>query len=68
MLIAIHQPNFLPWCGYFYKMAKADLFVVYDDAQFTRGSYINRCKTSVITLKPAIRDQFKTGHREWPQT
>lgn len=44
MLIAIHQPNFLPWCGYFYKMAKADLFVVYDDAQFTRGSYINRCK------------------------
>ena len=24
-------------------MAKADLFVLYDDAQFTRGGYINRC-------------------------
>jgi hypothetical protein len=23
---------------------------------------------SVITLKPAIRDQFKTGHRDWPKT
>ena len=24
--------------------------------------------SSVITLKPAIRDQFKTGHRDWPKT
>ena len=23
---------------------------------------------SVVTLKPAIRDHFKTGHRDWPQT
>lgn len=42
MLIAVHQPNFFPWIGYFYKMAHADLFVLYDDAQFTRGGYINR--------------------------
>ena len=25
-------------------------------------------RASVITLKPAIRDQFKTGHRDWPKT
>jgi len=25
-------------------------------------------KTSVITLKPAIRYQFKTGQRDWPKT
>jgi hypothetical protein len=24
--------------------------------------------TSVITLKPAIRYQFKTGQRDWPKT
>ena len=23
---------------------------------------------SVITLNPAIRDQVKSGHREWPKT
>ena len=23
---------------------------------------------SVITLKPAICDHFKTGHRDWPKT
>jgi hypothetical protein len=27
-----------------------------------------RMKASVITLKPAIRYQFKTGQRAWPET
>lgn len=50
MKIAIHQPNFAPWMGYFKKMADADLFVYYDDAQFTKSSFINRsniCKRDV---------------------
>ena len=42
MKIAIHQPNFLPWLGYFYKWSKCDLFVMYDDVQFSKGSYTNR--------------------------
>ncbi len=41
-VIAIHQPNYLPWLGFFYKIARADVFVFLDDAQFTKGSYINR--------------------------
>ena len=28
----------------------------------------NRLLTSVITLKPAIHYQFKTGQRDWPKT
>jgi hypothetical protein len=42
MIVAIHQPNFIPWLGYFYKIAHADVFVFLDSAQFTRNSYINR--------------------------
>jgi hypothetical protein len=42
MMIAIHQPNFIPWLGYFYKMACADQFVFADSVQFTKGSFINR--------------------------
>lgn len=42
MTIAIHQPNFIPWIGYFYKMAKADLFVILDDVQHSKKSYTNR--------------------------
>src|SRR4051812_18140902 len=42
MIVAIHQPNFLPWIGYFYKVLKCDRFVLLDDVQFTRGGYTNR--------------------------
>jgi hypothetical protein len=42
MKIASHQPNFVPWIGYFYKMAISDVFVIADDVDFTRKSFINR--------------------------
>jgi hypothetical protein len=43
-IIAIHQPNFLPWLGYFYKIYKSDIFVFLDNVQFTKNSYQNRVK------------------------
>lgn len=43
-VVAIHQPNFLPWIGYFYKMMKSDVFVILDNVQFSKGSFTNRNK------------------------
>jgi hypothetical protein len=43
-VVAIHQPNYLPWLGYFSKMSQADVFVFLDDAQYTKNSYINRTR------------------------
>lgn len=43
-VVAIHQPNYVPWLGYFSKIAKADIFVFLDDVQFTKGGYTNRVK------------------------
>mgnify|MGYP000072967532 CR=1 FL=1 len=40
--VAIHQPNYIPWAGYFYKMLKADIFVVLDDVLHSKSSYTNR--------------------------
>lgn len=40
--IAIHQPNYLPWLGYFAKISAVDTFVFLDDAAFSKGSYTNR--------------------------
>ncbi|MBF0187430.1 MAG: WbqC family protein [Magnetococcales bacterium] len=40
--VAIHQPNYLPWLGYFHKMAEADHFIFLDDVQYSKNSYTNR--------------------------
>lgn len=44
MKIAIHQPNFIPWIGYFYKIIKSDVFVFIDQVQFIKGSNCNRTR------------------------
>jgi WbqC-like protein len=43
-LVAIHQPNFLPWLGYFDKIRRAQVFIVLDDVQYqkTGASWSNR--------------------------
>ena len=40
--LAAHQPNFIPWAGFFYKMSLADVFVLTAGVDYTRKSYINR--------------------------
>lgn len=42
MIVAAHQPSYLPWLGYLDKAAKADLFVVMDDLQFEAGNFQHR--------------------------
>ena len=37
LLIAVHQPIFLPWPGFFHKAARAERLVLLDDVQFPRG-------------------------------
>jgi hypothetical protein len=42
MICAIHQPNFLPYLGFFDKLQRCDVFVLYDTAQFVKREYQNR--------------------------
>jgi hypothetical protein len=40
--VAILQPGYLPWLGYFELMRSADIFVLYDDVQFDKHGWRNR--------------------------
>lgn len=44
MIVAIHQPQYLPWLGYFGKIDKADIFVLLDDVQYKKNEWQNRNK------------------------
>jgi hypothetical protein len=39
---AIHQPNYIPWLGYFFKLAHVDKFVFLDTVAYSSGSFVNR--------------------------
>lgn len=45
-IYAVHQPNFLPWTGFFNKIVSSDFFVLLDDVQISKtgGSWVNRHK------------------------
>ena len=42
MIVACHQPNYLPHLGFFHKMKQADVFVILDTVQFSDGVYQHR--------------------------
>jgi len=41
---AIHQPQYLPWLGYFDKIQRSDFFVLLDDVQYKKSEWQNRNK------------------------
>lgn len=64
MKIAIHQPNFFPWLGYFHKILNCDRFVFLDDVQNPRtgsGTWTNRVR---ILLNGEARWFTIPVHRE----
>ena len=42
MIVAIHQPQYMPWAGYMDKLDRADAFVLLDTVQFKKGEWQNR--------------------------
>ncbi len=42
MIVAVHQPQYLPWLGYFDKIDRADVFVLLDNVQYKKNEWQNR--------------------------
>lgn len=47
MIVSIHQPDYIPWLGFYYKVAHSDIFVYLDDAQYSNEAdhNVNSIKT-----------------------
>jgi hypothetical protein len=57
MTLAIMQPYFFPYLGYFQLIQAADHFILLDDVQYIRHGWINRNRI----LKPASGHQYITA-------
>lgn len=44
MIISVHQPQYIPWLGYFQKIAQSDNFVFLDNVQYKEREFQNRNK------------------------
>lgn len=60
---SIHQPNFIPYLGFFNKFKNSDVFVLYDTAQYSKNDYHNRnsIKTSNGQVWLTIPVSIKLG-------
>ena len=45
-IVAVMQPYFFPYAGYFRLLAAADVFVIYDCEQFPRRGRVHRCEVT----------------------
>lgn len=78
-ILATHQPNYIPWLGYFFKISQCDIFVYLDDVQFSKKGahnyhYIKTPEGSVklkIPVKHAYTDPINkvitNDHGGWKQ-
>lgn len=57
--VSIHQPEFMPYLGFFHKMAISDTFVLLDTVQFKKNNYQNRnrinCNNQPFWLSMPLR-------------
>ena len=58
MVVAINQPCYLPWRGHFALMKTSDVFVFYDDVQFTSNT--SRSFFARVQLKTAAGRRWLT--------
>jgi hypothetical protein len=50
--VVVLQPGYLPWLGFFDQLARADVFVLLDDVQYTKNDWRNRNRIKSSTGEP----------------
>jgi len=64
LIVAVHQPNYIPWIGFFDKMDQADIFVILDAVQHSRTSVTHRnsikCPSGSLLLSVPLQNKGQT--------
>jgi hypothetical protein len=77
-VVVVSQPMYFPWTGMLAQIRFADVFVFYDDVQFSKGGFLNRVQIKTpfgmkwLTVPRSGQhlgdriDQFKLDASDWP--
>lgn len=73
MIVAIHQPNFLPWLPFFEKVRSADVFVILSHCQYEKNNFQNRfhyrnnwhTMSTNKGLEPIIKKRYTNHQKDW---
>jgi hypothetical protein len=68
VIVSINQPAYLPWLGYFDRIAQSDLHILLDDVQIernTRTSFTNRNKIRTSQGWAWLTVPIMRGETEW---
>lgn len=66
MKLAIMQPYFFPYIGYFQLIAMSDVFVLHDDVQYIKGGWVNRNRILFNGGDRLITFPVQKAHYELP--
>ncbi len=65
--LAILQPGYLPWLGFFDQVRRADVFVYYDDVQYDKHGWRNRNRVKSTSGEPHwLTVPVRHSGLEWP--
>ena len=71
MIVSIHQPEHMPWSGFFHKMSLSDVYVLLDNVQYKKNNWQNRNRIVTrnglqqwITIPVKLKGHMQTTIRD----
>jgi hypothetical protein len=68
MRLTIHQPDYLPWLGFFDRWLRSDLLIVLDDVQYSKGGWQNRDRIKTAAGAAWLTVPIKKSGRAFQMT
>jgi hypothetical protein len=64
MILSVHQPNYMPWIGFFDKLDKSDLLVLLDCPDINKRGFTSRNKIKTPLGEQLLTVPIRTDHKK----